>query len=218
MKYIAFLFIVFSMHLASKEQILCRDLGHSYDVLRLQEELKRVEGYYLPRFIKDDNWDAIPLRNASGSEKRDGIEIGKTIKAGKMLPCKNTIFMYQLPYIQSIIDDIADKYDAKIGLVRISKVPSGRHIFRHKDGVFFDIDSGDIYRMHIPIITDPEVVFEIDEKDFFLEAGRLYYTNVSKQHSVTNASHVDRIHLLIDVHANKMLRSHIVKSKEVAAH
>ena len=44
----------------------------------------------------------------------------------------------------------------------------------------------------------------------------MYFTNVSLFHSVANNSKTDRMHLIIDVHANDELREFILQSEEPA--
>ncbi|MBS0654424.1 MAG: aspartyl/asparaginyl beta-hydroxylase domain-containing protein [Verrucomicrobia bacterium] len=98
----------------------------------------------------------------------------------------------------SILEEIAALFGTEIGLVRLSKVPSKKIIPPHSDGDVFDFCSENIYRLHIPIVTGEEVVFEIAGSSYQLEAGSLYFTNVSKEHTVINNGPTDRIHLIIE--------------------
>ncbi|MBS0635962.1 MAG: aspartyl/asparaginyl beta-hydroxylase domain-containing protein [Verrucomicrobia bacterium] len=187
----------------------------SYDVEKLSEELEYVSHAYMPRHGSFTNWTAIPLRNATGASGQDGIEIHNTIRTKEMLPCMDTHYLELLPYMASILDDIRDRFDTEIGLVRISKVEHGKSIARHQDGPIFDLDRGTVSRLHIPIITGHDVLFEIASKNYNLEAGHLYYTNVSKTHAVFNNGPFDRIHLIIDVHTSQSLRDHIRSYPEI---
>ncbi len=213
-----FFMLFFSVTVAATEPVICRDLQLCYDVALLEKELQEVEACYMPRFKSEklsDVWTAIPLRNPTGTPLQEGLQLKNAIRNRTMLPCKNTLFLEQLPYISSILDDIAALFRVDVGLVRISNVPGYKKIPRHKDGDLFDIDRGKVYRLHIPIVTGENVFFEISGNNYNLEAGRLYYTNVSKNHSVTNNGSMDRIHLVIDVLANSALRDHIVNSQEL---
>jgi quercetin dioxygenase-like cupin family protein len=73
---------------------------------------------------------------------------------------------------------------------------SKKEIIRHKDSrKFFKI----IHRIHIPIVTDPKCVFEIDGEVKHLPEGAVVeINNNNKYHSVKNNSDIDRVHLLID--------------------
>ncbi len=215
MKKLVVLLSISLNYLFADEEVLCRGLGLYYDVAKLQEELQLVDGYYMPRQAMRDNWTAIPLRNATGTKSRDGIELHHTLQKGTMLPCKNSEFLDKLPYIASILDDIANQFETEIGLVRLSKVPSQKTIAPHADGPVFDLHNGNIYRLHIPIITGENVTFEISGKSYHLEEGNLYYTNVAKTHAVYNEGSFDRIHLIIDVHASPTIKSVILSSQEL---
>lgn len=93
----------------AEEVVSCRNLQIIYDTTQLEEELKIVENCFMPRYHrgKGDTWTAIPLRNATGTDSQEGVEFNHTIQGKKMLPCKNTPFMERLPYISSIIEQIA---------------------------------------------------------------------------------------------------------------
>ncbi len=197
------------------EEVDCRFLGLSYNVGQLQEEVTIVEGRYMQRQPLQDYWTAIPLRNATGTDTREGIELRHTLRQHKMLSCKDSSFLKKLPYIQSILEDIKERFSASIGLVRLSKVPAKRAIQPHRDGFEFDLYEGSVYRLHIPIETGKDVLFMVSGKSYNLEPGNLYYTNVSKEHAVFNNGSEDRIHLIIDVEANALLQSHILCSPEV---
>ena len=55
------------------------------------------------------------------------------------------------------------------------------------------------HRVHIPIITNKEVLFEIDNEIKNLKEGEMWEINNSeKLHSVTNNSNTNRIHLIVD--------------------
>jgi hypothetical protein len=196
------------------DEVICRDLHVHYDIAVLEEELKLVESFYMPRHRKEDGWTAIPLRNATGTTTRDGIEIDHTIKKSTMLPCQNSEFLKSLPYISSILEDIARRFETEIGLVRISKVAGLKKIGEHKDGLGFDFYKGEVCRLHIPILTGENVIFKVAGNSYHLMAGILYYTNVAKPHAVYNNDLKDRVHLIIDVHSSPSLRTAILSSPE----
>lgn len=83
----------------------------------------------------------------------------------------------------------------------ISMKPNSR-IRTHKD-------RGDLFylmrRFHIPLKTNPETFFIVDEEKFFLEEGHIYELNNSRYHGVRNESNKYRIHLIIDVMPNEYL-------------
>ena len=75
-------------------------------------------------------------------------------------------------------------------------LPSQKNIPTH-------IDNGDSLhfckRIHIPVVTDNKVYFDVGEEKRNLKTGEMWEINNSKKfHSVKNDSKKDRIHLIID--------------------
>ncbi len=207
-----FIFLLYSIASLSAD-VICRDLSMQFDAKRLQDEIALVASDYVPRH--GDYWSAIPLRNATGTHLQEGVDLLHTVKNQKMLPCKDSLYLEELPYIASILADLREVFAAEVGLVRLSKVASGKMIPSHYDGNEFDIEKGTIFRLHIPVITGEDVQFEIAGSIYMLEAGKLYYTNVAKTHSVKNNGVFDRVHIIIDMHASKTLYEYILNSAEL---
>jgi hypothetical protein len=60
-------------------------------------------------------------------------------------------------------------------------------------------------RFHIPLKTNDQTFFTVEEEQFFLQEGAAYELNNSKYHSVRNNSDDSRIHLIIDVLPSKYI-------------
>jgi len=58
-------------------------------------------------------------------------------------------------------------------------------------------------RFHIPIITNKNCTFIVEEQRFNLEEGNLYELNNRRFHSVENFGDENRIHLIIDILPNE---------------
>lgn len=55
-------------------------------------------------------------------------------------------------------------------------------------------------RLHIPIITNKDCVFCVEQKEEHFQAdGNGYFVSVSRPHQVFNRGNTDRIHLIMDV-------------------
>ena len=112
------------------------------------------------------------------------------------------------------IIEILEKLPCTYERVRFMKLVAGKVIGKHSDKIDKDIESGKIVRVHIPIRTNEDVIFTLYEnakdkigKEHNLKIGHFYYTDVSKPHAVRNNSNTDRIHLVVDCHANSALRT-----------
>lgn len=70
---------------------------------------------------------------------------------------------------------------------------------------------GRIARLHVPLITHPDVTMTCWELDgsartVHLDEWRCYYLDARKPHAVTNGSGLDRVHLVIDVVVDSSFR------------
>ena len=65
--------------------------------------------------------------------------------------------------------------------------------------------SSRIVRLHIPVVTHPDVEFHLDGRRCDWAPGELWYGDFSRPHRAVNRSQVTRLHLVIDVVADDML-------------
>ena len=77
----------------------------------------------------------------------------------------------------------------------ISKLKPSSGILEHIDTEEILVNS---HRLHLPVKTNPEVLFEINKSLYHLEEGVVYEINNQAPHSVVNNSNMDRIHLIFD--------------------
>jgi hypothetical protein len=73
----------------------------------------------------------------------------------------------------------------------------------HTDGLFSLLKC---HRIHIPVITNDQVVFTIGGEDKALAEGEMWEINNATLHAVDNHSDADRIHLIIDWVPNSTVR------------
>ena len=105
------------------------------------------------------------------------------------------------PYFKQILDEL----ECPKEVVRILFLPPGGHIKDHFD--FHTSFQFGLLRLHIPIVTHPDVAFIIDGQRMNWKAGELWYGDFSRVHSVKNDSQIVRIHMVIDVQINDFLLS-----------
>lgn len=60
-------------------------------------------------------------------------------------------------------------------------------------------------RIHIPVITNPEVYFTVNNEKINMIESQGYEINNTLPHSVENNSALDRVHIIIDIMPNNML-------------
>lgn len=76
--------------------------------------------------------------------------------------------------------------------MRLSCLTPSRSIPLHSDG------GG--YKIHIPIITNPDIIFTVADIDYTMEEGSTYCVDVGLQHTVHNCGTTDRWHLICDMY------------------
>jgi hypothetical protein len=87
--------------------------------------------------------------------------------------------------------------------VRLMKLHAGASILRHRDKEL-SFEHGEA-RLHIPLQTNSEVNFILDDERLPMQTGECWYINANLYHSVQNNGDTDRIHLVIDCEVNAWL-------------
>lgn len=79
----------------------------------------------------------------------------------------------------------------------ITNLPPKSRILKHKDyGKYFEQS----YRIHIPIKTNLQTIFEIDEQKIHMKIGEVYeINNLNSFHSVSNNGNTERHHIIFDI-------------------
>jgi hypothetical protein len=108
--------------------------------------------------------------------------------------------LYRL--VEPIIKDLEKLHNGRVGRVIFPKLKAGKKIDAH-------VDSGDYLnvsrRHHIPIITNNNVFFLIDNGALNMLEGECWEINNMHLHEVINNSEQDRVHLLIDIIPNEYI-------------
>lgn len=162
------------------------------DLVRLSETEWRNH-YQLKHY--SGQWQVLPLRSAKGYAS--DILISPTPQA----EYSDTPFMDLLPSVKEILAHFSCEWMN----VRLLRLSAGAQVHAHRDAEL-NYEKGEI-RLHIPVITHPDVLFQLGGEDIHLEEGRCWYLNFSLLHSVTNNSPVDRIHLVMDARVNPWLKN-----------
>lgn len=56
-----------------------------------------------------------------------------------------------------------------------------------------------LYRVHIPLVTNPDAMFIVKDVPYHLEVGTAYLVNVKARHEIVNRGSTPRIHFMFDV-------------------
>ncbi len=174
-----------------------------FDHLKMYQDLKILEGNeWVEHFVKDNfkgNWSIIPLRGPKGETH--------PIRMSYSDPSQNefvdTKFLKQTRYLPEVIS----WFNCPVKSVRLMKLSAGSIIKKHCD-LNLSVEYGEA-RFHIPIQTNCNVHFYLNESEVIMNKGECWYLRLSDPHNVDNNSQHDRIHLVLDVVVNKWLKQQL---------
>ncbi|TDE28231.1 aspartyl/asparaginyl beta-hydroxylase domain-containing protein [Flavobacterium ranwuense] len=131
-------------------------------------------------------WTSIALMSNGG---KSGNIVALSNSAEEFMPTDALDFC---DYFKEILDGFLFEKIA----VRLLNLGSGAEVKPHRDHCLGYEDG--VFRLHIPIITNPEVEFILDDQRLTMNPGECWYFNANFLHSVKNGGDKDRIHLVID--------------------
>jgi hypothetical protein len=124
---------------------------------------------------------ALPLISVEGDPESDAI-------AGPMQP---TEYLRRCPYLQRVLARLG----AVWGRTRLMKLAAGAEVTPHADINYYWRDR---VRVHIPVVTHPEVRFICGDSDVNMAAGECWIFDTWRPHRVINPVSQERIHLVAD--------------------
>ena len=163
-------------------------LPFNFCITKLQKDLEICENNsWIPHFNKqryEGNWTSISLRSNSG--------LSNDIYSFPNKEYKNTVVLDQCYYFKEIVDWFKCEKEA----VRVLKLDPNSEIKEHTDNDT-SYDEG-FFRIHIPIFTNSDVYFYVNNELVSMQMGECWYANFQLPHSVINASNEPRVHRTID--------------------
>ena len=124
---------------------------------------------------------AIPLVSVDGDPSSDAL-------VGAMRP---TPIVAACPYLQQVLDSLK----SVIGRTRLMRLDGNAEAQRHCDISYYWFDRA---RVHVPVVTHPEVTFHCGRRDQHMAAGEVWIFDTWSSHGVTNPRADWRIHLVAD--------------------
>jgi hypothetical protein len=96
------------------------------------------------------------------------------------------------------------------------RLAPGSVIKEHRDNDL-DIEHG-VARIHVPVITNPRVEFDLNRRRVVMEAGSAWYLRLSDPHRVANRGATARVHMVIDALANDWMREMLEEAVRLPAY
>ena len=166
----------------------------SYDVGQLQQDLSATRRFStVPQFgvYHNGEWTGLSLCAEGGDAYTTKTGI---VPTGQ--PFTYTEVIQYTPYFRQVLDGLSCPKRS----VRLLHLPPGGRIERHADPPL-TFQHG-VLRLHIPIVTHPDVEFVIGDHRCVWQAGELWWGDFSLPHHVYNKSPINRVHIVIDVEIN----------------
>lgn len=165
-------------------------LPFRFDVARLQAEVASLPAdawvaHYNSRDYEGD-WTGIALRSPEG---RDGWLFPTPPGCG---PYADTPTLARLPYLARVLAS----FECPLENARLLRLHAGSSIREHSDHALGFADG--VARLHIPVVTNPDVTFFLDGEPMPMGEGECWYFDANRPHRVDNRSAMDRVHLVID--------------------
>lgn len=153
----------------------------SFDADRLRAEVAALPAAAWVRHPNDiEGNSSIRLISVNGAEN-DDID-------GVMMP---TLHLHNCPYIRQVLAGFAVVW----GRSRLMRLAPGATVPQHSDINYHWFTR---VRLHIPVVTRPEVRFYCGEDDVHMVAGEAWLFDNWRPHRVVNPTAHERIHLVAD--------------------
>lgn len=170
-------------------------LNQTYDVERLVQDLNTAVEHFQTASQQgpyhDGSWKGIALRSIDGDYRNTGA-----ISSGTS---KDTEVLDKCPYFKEILHS----FKFPMGVARLLFLPPGKKIGEHHDKGF-GWHMG-MLRLHIPIITHPDVIFMIGGERCQWKPGEFWFGDFYQPHWLHNQSDITRVHLVIDCFVDEEL-------------
>jgi len=124
---------------------------------------------------------ALPLVAAGGDSDDDSTR-------GPMAP---TPVLANLPYTRQVLAGLS----ATIGRTRFMRIAEETELHAHVDVNYYWWHH---LRVHVPIVTTPDVLFEVGGEAVHMDSGELWVFDTWRRHRVDNPAAASRVHLVID--------------------
>lgn len=100
----------------------------------------------------------------------------------------------------SYFREVLNSFEFPKTTARLLCLEVGAEIKPHRDYCLGYEDG--VFRIHIPIVTNPDVEFLLAGERLVMEEGTCWYINANEEHSVANRGTENRVHLVIDGERN----------------
>ncbi len=153
-----------------------------FDAGLLAGEVARIpESDWRPHPQGHPGNSALPLI-AAGGDPADDATWG---------PMRPTPHLARCPYLRQVLAS----FGAVLGRTRLMRLDGNAEATAHSDTNYYWMQRA---RVHVPVVTDPDVRFLCGDRDVHMAAGEAWIFDTWKRHNVLNPNPTRRIHLVSD--------------------
>jgi hypothetical protein len=149
--------------------------------------------HFVPQNYVGD-WSAKPLRAPKGAEHPILM-----IAVQPGAECADAPALATSPYFREVLSN----FRCPLRNVRLMRLGPGSSILEHRDPGLC-AEEGNV-RLHIPITTNADVRFYVNNEPVKMKPGEVWYLRLSDPHRADNLSNSPRVHLVIDADVNPWL-------------
>ena len=173
----------------------------TFDPQPLLDDLRRVEAAtrWIPHFVTNNyegDWSAIPLRSVGGDAQHIYADLKATPEDYKETP-----WMAESPAFREVLA----AFPCPITSVRLLRLSAGSIIKEHTD-LDLGFEDGCV-RLHVPILTSPQVEFYIEDERVVMGPGECWYIDATLPHRLANRGDTDRVHIVFDCMVDDWVRA-----------
>ncbi len=156
-------------------------LPYRFDAARMAEELAQFDQHaWMDHPDNTEGNSALALISAGGGDN-NGFR-------GEMV---QTPHLGRCPYLQQVIGSFGEVF----GRSRLMRLEPGCEVTAHVD---YHYHWHNHVRIHVPIVTSPEVIFHCGDAQLNMQAGECWIFDSWRRHRVVNGGTRARVHLVID--------------------
>lgn len=161
---------------------------------------------WVPHFntgVYEGEWSGVAFRSPGGNPERLYPDL-----TGR-LPFDDTPRLAECPGVAAVMGTFA----CTLAAVRFLRLAPGARILPHRD---YDLGfrTGEV-RLHIPILTSPDVAFVVAGAALAMKPGEVWYADFDRVHHVYNASRTARVHLVLDCAVDDWMRSQFESATDI---
>jgi hypothetical protein len=167
-------------------------LKHDLSLLKEDEWISHFN-----KSVFEGAWKGVPLRGPKGAVH----PIQQLTSNPNVQDYADTAILLRCKYLPGVLAN----FECPLNSVRLLKLEPGSVIKEHVD-YFLAFEEGSA-RLHIPMLTNPDVYFFHEGNRVIMNEGETWYLNFNLKHSIENRGITDRVHLVMDCTVNDWLKN-----------